>query len=94
MALRLAVDRDHDLVEMPHVAELRGAQTDLAGVDPPDCLRLAPHGLMADDDLQAAINRFNHEDNDNDPKPFVWKAKPDDIIAARNRGFQTLGSIH
>ncbi|MET4130893.1 hypothetical protein ABIE62_002919, partial [Porphyrobacter sp. MBR-155] len=28
------------------------------------------------------------------PKPFVWKADPDEIIAARNRGFQTLESIH
>jgi transposase len=45
-------------------------------------------------DLQAAINRFIREYNDKDPKPFVWKADPDDIIAARNRGFQTLESIH
>ena len=45
-------------------------------------------------DLQAAINRFIREYNAADPKPFIWKAKPDDIIAARNRGFQTLESIH
>jgi transposase len=45
-------------------------------------------------DLQAAINRFSREYNDNDPKPFVWRADPGDIIAARNRGFQTLESIH
>lgn len=45
-------------------------------------------------DLQAAINRFIRQHNDRDPKPFVWKAKPDHIIAARNRGFQTLESIH
>ena len=43
-------------------------------------------------DLQAAINRFIAEHN-TQPKPFVWKADPDKIIAARNRGFQTLESI-
>ena len=45
-------------------------------------------------DLQAAINRFIREYNASSPKPFAWKAKPDDIIAARNRGFQKLESIH
>ena len=45
-------------------------------------------------DLQAAINRFVREYNDANPKPFIWKADPDHIIAARNRGFQTLESIH
>jgi hypothetical protein len=35
---------------------------------------------MTDDDLQATINRFIHEYNDNDPKQFVWTAKRDDII--------------
>lgn len=49
------------------------------------------HSLV---DLQAAINRFIREYNASDPKPFVWKANPDEIIAARNRGFQTLESIH
>ena len=49
------------------------------------------HSLV---DLQAAINRFIREYNASDPQPFVWKADPDDIIAARNRGFQTLESIH
>ena len=44
-------------------------------------------------DLQAAINRFIDEHN-RSPKPFVWSADPDAIIAARNRGFQTLESIH
>jgi transposase len=44
-------------------------------------------------DLQAAINRFVTEHNEN-PKPFVWRANPDDIIAARARGFQALESIH
>ena len=44
-------------------------------------------------DLQAAINRFVAEHNQN-PKPFIWRADPDAIIAARNRGFQALESIH
>jgi transposase len=44
-------------------------------------------------DLQATINRFIDEHN-RSPKPFVWSADPDAIIAARNRGFQTLESIH
>ena len=45
-------------------------------------------------DLQAAINRFIAEYNDNEAKPFTWTADPDDIIASRNRGFQMLDSIH
>jgi transposase len=44
-------------------------------------------------DLQAAINRFLRETNEH-PKPFVWTADPDTIIAAVRRGYQTLDSIH
>ena len=44
-------------------------------------------------DLQTAINRFIAETND-DPKPFVWTADPDKIIAAVKRGYQLLDSIH
>jgi transposase len=44
-------------------------------------------------DLQAAINRFLRETND-DPKPFVWTADPDKIIAAVRRGHQALDSFH
>ena len=44
-------------------------------------------------DLQAAINRFVAETN-NQPKPFNWTADPDKIIAAVRRGHQTLDSIH
>jgi transposase len=44
-------------------------------------------------DLQAAINRFLRETND-DPKPFVWTADPNKIIAAVKRGYQALDSIH
>lgn len=45
-------------------------------------------------DLQTAINRFVAEHNATEPKPFKWSADPDKIIDARNRGFQTLESIH
>jgi transposase len=44
-------------------------------------------------DLQAAINRFIEETND-DPRPFTWTANPDKIIAAVKRGHQVLDSIH
>ena len=44
-------------------------------------------------DLQAAINRFIEEHNES-PKPFVWTANPDKIIAAVRRGHQVLDSIH
>ena len=44
-------------------------------------------------ELQAAINRFLAEINDN-PKPFTWTADPDKIIAAVRRGHQMLDSIH
>jgi transposase len=48
------------------------------------------HSLVA---LQTAINRFVEAHN-RDPKPFVWKADPNDIIAAAKRGYQALDSIH
>ena len=44
-------------------------------------------------DLQAAINRFVAQTNA-EPKPFVWTADPDKIIAAIKRGHQVLDSIH
>jgi hypothetical protein len=44
-------------------------------------------------DLQAAINRFLAEHNES-PKPFVWTADPDKIIAAVRRGHQVLDSDH
>ena len=43
-------------------------------------------------DLQAAINRFVDETNNN-PRPFHWTADPDKIIAAVRRGHQVLDSI-
>ncbi len=48
------------------------------------------HALV---DLQAAINRFVAETNEN-PKSFSWTADPDKIIAAVKRGYQALESIH
>lgn len=48
------------------------------------------HSLV---DLQAAINRYLVEHNAK-PKPFVWTANPDRIIAAASRGYQVLNSIH
>ena len=44
-------------------------------------------------DLQAAINRFIVETNA-EPKPFVWTADPDRVIAAVKRGKETLESVH
>jgi transposase len=48
------------------------------------------HSLV---DLQAAINRFIEETNAN-PKPFVWTADPERVIAAVKRGKQALESVH
>ena len=44
-------------------------------------------------DRQAAISRFVIEHN-TQPKPFVWTADPDRIIAAVKRGHQALDSFH
>jgi len=44
-------------------------------------------------DLQATINRFIRDHNQ-EPRPFIWRADPDEIIAAVRRGHQTLESIH
>jgi transposase len=43
-------------------------------------------------DLQAAINRYLAEHNTK-PKPFVWTADPEAIIAAAKRGYQALDAI-
>jgi hypothetical protein len=45
------------------------------------------------DDLKAAIERFVAETND-DPKPFVWTAKPTRVLAAVKRGKQALELIY
>ncbi|TCU02931.1 hypothetical protein EV132_1525 [Rhizobium sullae] len=44
-------------------------------------------------DLPGTINRFIKEHNQK-PKPFIWRADPDAIIAAVKRGRQALESIH
>ena len=44
-------------------------------------------------ELQAAIHRFIEEAN-HEPKPFVWTADPDKILAAVKRGRKVLDSIH
>ena len=44
-------------------------------------------------ELQAAINRFLAETNNN-PKPFTWTTDADKIIVAVRRGHQVLDSIH
>lgn len=46
------------------------------------------------EDLTLAITQFIEEHNATEAKPFKWRADPDDIIAARNRGFQMLDAIH
>jgi transposase len=43
-------------------------------------------------DLHGAINRYI-EDANHDPKPFVWTADPNKIIAARQRGLDVLEPI-
>ena len=53
----------------------------------------ALRGIASPLTLQAAINRFIKEHNQQ-PRPFVWRADPDEIIAAVRRGHQTLESIH
>jgi transposase len=44
-------------------------------------------------DLQAAINRFLAETN-SDPKPFIWTADPNRVLAAVKRGKEALESLH
>jgi hypothetical protein len=42
--------------------------------------------------LQAAIYRY-FDGHDTDPKPFVWTADPNRIIAAVKRGHQVLDFV-
>jgi transposase len=44
-------------------------------------------------ELQAAINRFLEETN-SEPKPFVWTADPERVLAAVKRKKEKLESIH
>ena len=57
--------------------------------------RRLKHGVFRSvNDLKTAIDRFIELHNEGEAKPFKWRANPDEIIAARNRGFQLLESIH
>ena len=57
--------------------------------------RRLKHGVFRSvRELRHTLQRFIDEHNRTEAKPFVWIADPDDIITARNRGFQTLESIH
>ncbi|MFN5828799.1 MAG: IS630 family transposase, partial [Rhodobacterales bacterium] len=56
--------------------------------------RLKHGGFRSVDDLTPAITRFIEQHNTSEARPFTWRADPDKIIAARNRGFQLLDSIH
>jgi hypothetical protein len=44
-------------------------------------------------ELEAAIDRFLAETNA-DPTPFVWTARPNQILVAVKRGKEKLESIH
>ena len=57
--------------------------------------RRLKHGVFRSvNDLKTAITRFIEQHNTIEARPFTWRADPDKIIAARNRGFQLLDSIH
>jgi transposase len=57
--------------------------------------RRLKHGVFRSvDDLKTAITRFIEQHNTCEARPFTWRADPDKLIAARNRGFQLLDSIH
>ena len=43
--------------------------------------------------LKTAITRFIEQHNTREARPFPWRADPDKIIGARNRGFQGLDAI-
>ena len=57
--------------------------------------RRLKHGVFRSvAELETAITSFIDNHNQSEAKPFTWRADPDKIIAARNRGFQLLDSIH
>ncbi len=56
----LAIDCDHDFVEMPFVTEPRHPPTDLVGRNPTACLRPGPHGLKAHDNSTRRQQVFDH----------------------------------
>ena len=57
--------------------------------------RRLKHGVFRSvQDLETAIANFLTHHNTSEAKPFTWTADPDKIIAARNRGFHKVESIH
>ena len=57
--------------------------------------RRLKHGVFQSvGDLKTAISSFIDNHNHTEAKPSTWRADPDKISAARNRGFQMLDSIH
>ena len=57
--------------------------------------RRLKHGVFRSvSELETAITSFIENHNHSEAKPFTWRASPDKIIAARNRGLQLLDSIH
>ena len=57
--------------------------------------RRLKHGVFRSvQDLETAIANFLTHHNSSEAKPFTWTADPDQIIAARNRGFHMLEAIH
>jgi transposase len=55
--------------------------------------RLRPGVVRYIVDLQAAIHRYIAEHN-SAPKPFVWTAEPNRVLAAIERGKQASKSAH
>jgi transposase len=55
--------------------------------------RLARGVFHSVEELKKAIERFLAENNQ-DPRPFQWTKKPNEILAAVKRGHQVLDSIH
>lgn len=43
------------------------------------------------DDLKATIDRFIAEHNKTEAKPFIWKANPDEDMAAQKLGVSNVG---
>jgi hypothetical protein len=91
MALLLAGDRDHDRIEMPLVAELRRAPTDLAGAGPGECLRTAPHGFIVDDDPARRQQVLDHPQaewtTDKEPYGLLDDVRQEPVAAIN--GFRT-----
>jgi len=55
--------------------------------------RLSRGVFRSIEELKTAITRFLAETNQ-EPRPFIWMKKPNEILAAVKRGHQVLDSIH